>query len=182
MGKPSRPFGPVLVLCAVVLALVDRAGPAEAHHGWGIFNVEAPAYVEGRIVDVTWGNPHPTVTIELGPPANAEPWRSWTPPQAWIDLGAGPVLDRVTVNRTLTGRVFMEFGSLHRQSGLGFSEPPRVGKAMQAIVFPSCKSDDRTRSGALIMRPSLVRYEGRVMSQQSHRLPPGCSGRRTLDF
>jgi hypothetical protein len=156
--------------------------PAFAHHGWGIFNIEAPVFIEGRIVEVFWGNPHPTVTIELGAPVAGEPWRAWTPPAAWVALGASPVLERVRVDPALTGRVLMEFGSLHRQAALGFPEAPRVGEVMRAIVFPSCRASDRARNGALIMRPSLVQYRGQVLSQQSHRLPVGCSGRRTADF
>lgn len=174
----QRLFAFLFAAAALCVAVPKTA----AHHGWGVFNVEAPVFIEGRIVDVFWGNPHPTVTIELTKPADGQPWRSWIPPAAWVALGASPVLERVTVDRGLNGRVLMEFGSLHRQPTLGFPQAPVVGEAMQAIVFPSCKTDDRARNGALIMRPSLVSYRGQVLSQQSHRLPPGCSGRRTADF
>jgi hypothetical protein len=168
------------VRLALVLAAAAAGSPAAAHHGWGVFDVDRPVYVEGTIVAVTWGNPHPTVTIEVTKAATGRPWSDWRPPDAWVQLGAMPVLERVSVNPAITGRVFMEFGSLHRQPTLGFGQAPNVGEPMNAIVFPSCRGE---RVGAArLMRPSLVEYRGQVLSQQSHRLPSGCSGRRTADF
>lgn len=172
-------------LIAVALfsaACIKWPAPSRAHHGWGVFRIEAPGYLEGRIVHVHWGHPHPSVTIEIERPATGTPWTAWTPPKEWLDLGAASVLERVSVDPKLTGRVLMEFGSLHRQPTLGFSEAPVVGERMNAIVFPSCRENDRGRGGALVTRPTLVEYRGTVLSQQSHRLPAGCSGRRTADF
>jgi hypothetical protein len=47
--------------CAAVVA---SAG-ARAHHGWSSFDADRPVYLEGRVVQSRWRNPHAELVIEL---------------------------------------------------------------------------------------------------------------------
>lgn len=38
---------------------------ARAHHGWSSFNIDQPVFIEGRVVAVTWQNPHAELIVEL---------------------------------------------------------------------------------------------------------------------
>ena len=38
---------------------------ARAHHGWSSFNIDQPVFIEGRVVAVTWQNPHAELMVEL---------------------------------------------------------------------------------------------------------------------
>ncbi|MCD6077578.1 MAG: hypothetical protein K0R89_1516 [Ramlibacter sp.] len=40
---------------------------ARAHHGWSSFNVDQPVFIEGKVVKVTWQNPHAELIVELEP-------------------------------------------------------------------------------------------------------------------
>ena len=40
---------------------------ARAHHGWSSFNVDQPVFIEGKVVTVTWQNPHAELIVELPP-------------------------------------------------------------------------------------------------------------------
>ena len=40
---------------------------ARAHHGWSSFNVDQPVFIEGKVVKVTWQNPHAELIVELAP-------------------------------------------------------------------------------------------------------------------
>jgi hypothetical protein len=39
--------------------------PAWAHHGWSSFDQTRPLYLEGKVVQVAWRNPHVDLKLEL---------------------------------------------------------------------------------------------------------------------
>jgi hypothetical protein len=39
--------------------------PAWAHHGWSSFDQSRPLYLEGKVVQVAWRNPHVELKLEL---------------------------------------------------------------------------------------------------------------------
>jgi len=41
--------------------------PAFAHHGWSSFDQDRPIYLEGKVVKVSWRNPHAELEIEVAP-------------------------------------------------------------------------------------------------------------------
>lgn len=53
------------VLQAAALALGGVAGAARAHHGWSSFDQKRPIYLEGKVVQVAWRNPHAELVLEL---------------------------------------------------------------------------------------------------------------------
>lgn len=49
------------------LLLAGLACPAlaRAHHGWSSFDQDRPLYLEGRVVESRWRNPHAELVLEL---------------------------------------------------------------------------------------------------------------------
>jgi hypothetical protein len=47
------------------LALGSVAGLARAHHGWSSFDQDRPIYLEGRVVQVAWRNPHAELVLDV---------------------------------------------------------------------------------------------------------------------
>lgn len=47
------------------LALGSLAGLARAHHGWSSFDQDRPIYLEGRVVQSAWRNPHAELVLEV---------------------------------------------------------------------------------------------------------------------
>lgn len=45
------------------LALVSPL--VRAHHGWSSFNLDQPLYLEGRVAQVAWRNPHAELQLDL---------------------------------------------------------------------------------------------------------------------
>ena len=60
------------LLLTASLPVLGAALPALAHHGWSSFDQTRPIYLEGRVVEVAWRNPHAEMVIEL-PPSLALP-------------------------------------------------------------------------------------------------------------
>ncbi|MCA0243107.1 MAG: hypothetical protein LCI02_19865 [Proteobacteria bacterium] len=55
-----------LITAAPLLLIAPFA--ARAHHGWSSFDVERPLYLEGRVTQVAWRNPHAEFDLELPDP------------------------------------------------------------------------------------------------------------------
>ena len=56
-------------LITTVLSIPAAHWPlaALAHHGWSSFDQERPVYLEGKVVQAKWANPHAELDIELPP-------------------------------------------------------------------------------------------------------------------
>ena len=80
-------FSPAIVIPALVLA----AAPLSAHHRWPV-DRSALVTVHGTVLDFTWENPHPMITLEVqnddgvteewmigGPALNRMEANGWTP-------------------------------------------------------------------------------------------------------
>lgn len=52
------------VLAIAVPGALMLARPAWAHHGWSSFDQQRPLYLEGKVVQVAWRNPHAELTLE----------------------------------------------------------------------------------------------------------------------
>ena len=71
----------------VILALVCAAVPLSAHHSWPV-NMDRLVTVKGTVVQFTWENPHPMMTIEVhSDDGRTEKWQA-----------GGPALIRMTAN------------------------------------------------------------------------------------
>ena len=54
-----------LLLCGLGLPALGLSGAARAHHGWSSFDQTRPIYLEGRVTQAAWRNPHAELKIEL---------------------------------------------------------------------------------------------------------------------
>lgn len=160
------------VVVTADLLLATTGGAILAHHGFTSFRTEAPIYLEGRIVEVHWGNPHPVVTLEVAQQPTGTPWRQWTLPAGWADMGTGHIVGSTTIPTNATGRWAVEFSGFSQQPRFGFAESPRVGEPIAIVAFQACQGNPR------LARSTLVHYRGQTFSQQSGRVPRGCSGQR----
>lgn len=48
-----------------VLGGASWAGLGWAHHGWSSFDQDRPLYLEGRVAEVRWRNPHAELVLEV---------------------------------------------------------------------------------------------------------------------
>jgi hypothetical protein len=71
----------------VILALVSAVVPLLAHHSWPV-NMDRLVTVKGTVIQFTWENPHPMMTIEVrSNDGRTEKWQA-----------GGPALVRMTAN------------------------------------------------------------------------------------
>jgi Family of unknown function (DUF6152) len=54
----------VCISALVILALVSAAVPVLAHHSWPV-SYDKLVTVKGTVLEFTWSNPHPMMTIEV---------------------------------------------------------------------------------------------------------------------
>lgn len=142
--------------------------PAEAHHGWGHYDTSSPLILEGRVIEVTWANPHPELVVEVSaeeapPAASSLP----VPPE----LQALGFAETAAAARPADARRWtLDLAPIGRLEQWGLPRAPVVGDTIQAIGFPACAEEG-------VIRPSLIVIDGVGVRQQSVRLPGGCSGR-----
>ncbi|MBB2919452.1 DUF6152 family protein [Cupriavidus alkaliphilus] len=142
--------------------------PALAHHGWGYYDTATPLYFSGRVVTVTWRNPHPQVTIEVEANTLPRNWNALPIPPELAELGFCRTLAAVRASAP-PGRWTLDLAPINRLERWGMPREPRPGDRLEAIGFPSC--NDRHAA-----RPALIVLDGVGVRQQSVALPAGCSG------
>ena len=70
-----------------VLLLVSAVAPLSAHHSWPV-SYEKLVTVKGTVVEFTWANPHPMMTLDVqGKDGRTEKW----------EIG-GPAINRMEAN------------------------------------------------------------------------------------
>lgn len=48
-----------------LFATLGATGLARAHHGWSSFDQDRPVWIEGRVTQVRWRNPHAELQLEV---------------------------------------------------------------------------------------------------------------------
>lgn len=77
----------LLTPALVILALMSTALPLSAHHAWPV-SYEKLVTVKGTVVEFTWANPHPMMTVSVRTDdGRTEQWQ----------IG-GPALNRMEAN------------------------------------------------------------------------------------
>ncbi|WP_382157686.1 DUF6152 family protein [Hydrogenophaga sp. ANAO-22] len=144
------------------LGLGGWAGGALAHHGWSSFDQDRPIYLEGRVVEVKWRNPHAELVLEL-PEALRLPTdlgqRPLPAQTAGID---GPALLAKTVLPTRRDRRWeIELAPLFR---LGQWQMPEVktGASLSTVGFTF-----KDEKGEAILRAEYVFLEGKAYGLRS---------------
>lgn len=135
---------------------------ARAHHGWSSFDQDRPLYLEGRVVQVQWRNPHAELVLAL-PDALRLPadlaLRAVPAQTASVD---GPaLLAKTTLPRHRDKQWTVELAPLFR---LGQWQMPEVKpETMLALVGFTFKGED----GAPLMRAEYVFLDGKTYGLRS---------------
>jgi hypothetical protein len=75
------------VPAVIIIALVSAVVPLSAHHSWPISR-DRLVTVKGRVIELTWANPHPMMTLEVqNADGRTEKW-----------LIGGPAINRMEAN------------------------------------------------------------------------------------
>lgn len=125
--------------------------PAWAHHGWGSFDQDRPLYLEGKVVQSRWQNPHVELDIEV--PANlkvpADLRQRPIPAQSAPVDGAG-LLAKTTVPRRSDRKWELELAPLTRMQSWRVPEI-KAGDMVSAVGFAS-----KDEAGEPVMRVEFL--------------------------
>ena len=100
-------------LATIVLALVLAAIPLSAHHSWPV-SFEKLVTVKGTVMDFTWENPHPMMTLEVKTDdGKVEKW-----------LVGGPAINRMEANGWTKNTV--KPGDVITGTGYQFSDGQKI--------------------------------------------------------
>lgn len=134
-----------LVIAAAGIPLFWR--PAWAHHGWSSFDQDRPIYLEGKVVQSRWQNPHAELEIEVpaGLRVPADLRQRPLPPQSAPVDGPG-LLAKATVPRRADRKWELELAPLTRMQSWKVPEI-KVGDLVSAVGFTS-----KDEAGEAIMR------------------------------
>jgi Family of unknown function (DUF6152) len=148
----------------VVLVLPATAwiSTARAHHGWSSFDQDRPLYLEGRVTQVVWQNPHAELELELPaalrlPPGLAQ--RALPPQSAPVD---GKALLAKTVLPTRTDKRWeIELAPLTRLQAWNVAEI-KPGTTVSVVGFSFAGE-----KGAAILRAEYLFVDGKAYGLRS---------------
>ncbi len=120
----------------VITAPVLLSLPAWGHHGWSSFDQSRPLYLDGKVAQVAWRNPHVELKLDLpadGPRLPADlPTRSLPAQAAPVD---GPALLKAAQLPTRKDRRWeIELAPLQRMQAWGVPEI-KVGDSLAVLGF-----------------------------------------------
>jgi len=105
----------------LVLVLISAVTPLSAHHSWPVSN-DRLVTVKGTVIDFTWANPHPMMTIEVQ--ANDGRTEKW-------QMG-GPAIIRMEANGWTKSSV--KRGDVITGIGHQFSDGQKIVKLERVIL------------------------------------------------
>jgi hypothetical protein len=106
----------------VLLALVVAATPLVAHHSWPVSYAQLVT-VKGTVLDFTWENPHPMMTLEVkSDDGKVEKW-----------LIGGPAINRMEANGWTKNTV--KAGDVITGTGYQFSDGQKIIR-LERVVLP----------------------------------------------
>ena len=108
-------------LATIVLALVLAAIPLSAHHSWPV-SFEKLVTVKGTVMDFTWENPHPMMTLEVKTDdGKVEKW-----------LVGGPAINRMEANGWTKSTV--KPGDVITGTGYQFSDGQKIIRLERVVL------------------------------------------------
>ena len=136
-----RPF----VIAAAGIPLIWR--PSWAHHGWSSFDQDRPIYLEGKVVQSRWQNPHVELDIEV-PAALKVPTdlRQRPLPAQSAPVDGPGLLAKTTVPRRQDRKWELELAPLTRMESWKVPQI-KVGDMVSAVGFTS-----KDEAGEAVMR------------------------------
>ncbi len=119
----------------VLLAPLAATSLAHAHHGWSSFDPDRPVWLEGRITQVRWRNPHAELELEVPPglklPADLA---SRNVPAQAAAVDGKSLLGRAVVPRRKDRRWQVELAPLTRMQAWKV-EPLQAGETVGVLGF-----------------------------------------------
>ncbi|HLH31292.1 MAG TPA: DUF6152 family protein [Terriglobia bacterium] len=108
----------ILVLAAVAL-------PLSAHHSWPV-SYDKLVTVKGKVLEFTWANPHPMMSIEVqGADGKTEKW----------EIG-GPAINRMEANGW--NRTTVKPGDVITGIGYQFADGQKIVR-LERVILPNGK-------------------------------------------
>lgn len=137
--------------------------PARAHHGWSSFDQARPIYLEGKVAQVAWRNPHVELMLDLPAQGLKLPTdlatRSLPAQAAPVD---GPGLLKAAQLPTRSDRRWeIELAPLSRMQAWGVPEI-KVGDALAMLGFTFAGE-----KGGAILRVEYLFAAGKVYGLRS---------------
>ena len=115
----------LFVSVLVLLALISGAAPLSAHHSWPV-NQSQLVTVKGTVVEFSWENPHPMITLEVkGEDGKVEKW-----------LVGGPAINRMEANGWTKASV--KPGDVLTGIGYQFTDGQKIVR-LERVVFADGK-------------------------------------------
>ena len=115
----------LFVSVLVLLALISGAAPLSAHHSWPV-NQSQLVTVKGTVVEFSWENPHPMITLEVkGEDGKVEKW-----------LVGGPAINRMEANGWTKASV--KPGDVITGIGYQFTDGQKIVR-LERVVFADGK-------------------------------------------
>ncbi len=146
----------------VLLAPLAATGLAHAHHGWSSFDPDRPIWLEGRVTQVRWRNPHAELELEVpeGLKLPADLASRPLPAQAAAVDGKS-LLARAMVPRRKDRRWQVELAPLTRMEAWKV-EPLQAGATIGVLGYTF--QDER---GEAVLRAEYLFVGGKVYGLRS---------------
>lgn len=109
----------------VILALISVAVPLTAHHSWPV-SYDRLVTVKGTVLEFTWANPHPMITLEVQ--------SSEGRPEKWL-IG-GPAINRMEANGWT--KTTVKPGDVITGIGYQFADGQKIVR-LERVVMPDGK-------------------------------------------
>lgn len=126
---------PVNRRLALLAAACGSALPAFAHHGWSSFDQDRPIWLEGRVLQSRWRNPHVELIIETpASPALPADLKSRTLPAQSAGIDGAALLARTVLPTRRDRRWELELAPLTRMQAWKVEEI-KPGEQVAAVAF-----------------------------------------------
>lgn len=124
-----------ILLQGAALAWLGAAGAARAHHGWSSFDQNRPLYLEGKVIQAAWRNPHAELVIELPEKLTLPAGLAQRPvPAQSASVDGAGLLARATVPRRADRRWQIELAPISRMNQWQVPEI-KVGDSVAMLGF-----------------------------------------------
>ena len=111
----------LFVPAIVILALVSATVPVFAHHSWPV-SFSQLVTVKGTVIEFTWSNPHPMITIEVrNNDGEIEKW-----------LIGGPAINRMEANGWT--KTTVKPGDVITGIGYQFNDGQKIVRLERAVL------------------------------------------------
>lgn len=145
-----------------LLAALSLPLAARAHHGWSSFDQDRPIFLQGRVVEAKWQNPHVELMVELPPDYKlpADVAQRAVPAQA-APLDGKALLARAVAPKRKDRRWEIELAPLTRMEAWRIAPIP-VGATVGVLGYAF-----KDEKGEAILRAEYLYVDGKAYGLRS---------------